>query len=51
MDTIGQPAPTDADRLAAIRDLLDHFDWDHHDRQLALEAIELIVDPGWDGRR
>ena len=36
----------DARRLAAIRDLLHHFDWEHHDRQYALEAIERIADGG-----
>ena len=40
-----QAAPTEAAaRLAAIRRLLDGFDWEFHDRQLALEAIERIVD-------
>ena len=36
----------DTRRLGAIRDLLAHFDWEHHDRQLALEAIERIVEGG-----
>jgi hypothetical protein len=36
----------DTRRLNAIRDLLAHFDWEHHDRQLALEAIARIVDEG-----
>jgi hypothetical protein len=36
----------DARRLAEIRDLLAHFDWEYHDRQLALEAIERIVEGG-----
>lgn len=31
---------TDADRLAAIRDLFAGFDWELDDRQYALEAIE-----------
>ena len=33
-------------RLNAIREVLSHFDWEHHDRQLALEAIERIADGG-----
>ena len=33
----------DALRLREIRDLLARFDWEHDDRQLALEAIERIV--------
>lgn len=36
----------DARRLDRIRDVLAHFDWEHHDRQLALEAIERIADGG-----
>ena len=36
----------DARRLAAIRDVLAHFDWEYHDRQLALEAIDRIADGG-----
>ena len=36
----------DTRRLAAIRDVLAHFDWEHDDRQLALEAIERIADGG-----
>ena len=36
----------DARCLREIRDLLAHFDWEHHDRQLALEAIERIVEDG-----
>jgi hypothetical protein len=39
-------AGEDTRRLGAIRDLLGRFDWEHHDRQLALEAIERIVDGG-----
>ena len=31
-------------RLDAIRGVLARFDWEHDDRQLALEAIERIVD-------
>jgi hypothetical protein len=30
--------------LAAVREVLDGFDWEYHDRQLALEAIQRIVD-------
>jgi hypothetical protein len=33
-------------RLNAIRDLLAHFDWEFHDRQLALEAIDRIAGGG-----
>jgi hypothetical protein len=33
-------------RLSQIRDLLAHFDWEYHDRQLALEAIERIAEGG-----
>jgi ATP-dependent exoDNAse (exonuclease V) beta subunit len=52
METLDpQQQPDDAARMAAIRDLLAHFDWEHHDRQLALEAIDRIADPGWDGAR
>ena len=36
----------DARRLDAIREVLSHFDWEYHDRQLALEAIERIADGG-----
>jgi hypothetical protein len=36
----------DARRLGRIRDLLAHFDWEYHDRQLALEEIERIVTGG-----
>jgi hypothetical protein len=36
----------DARRLADIRQLLGGFDWEYHDRQLALEAIERIVSGG-----
>lgn len=36
----------DSRRLAAIREVLKYFDWEHHDRQLALEAIERIADGG-----
>jgi hypothetical protein len=36
----------DTRRLDAIRGVLDRFDWEHDDRQLALEAIERIADGG-----
>jgi hypothetical protein len=36
----------DAARLAAIREVLAHFDWEFHDRQLALEEIERIAGAG-----
>lgn len=36
----------DARRLDAIREVLRHFDWDYHDRQLALETVERIADGG-----
>lgn len=36
----------DARRLDRIRVLLTKFDWEHDDRQLALEAIERIVAGG-----
>jgi hypothetical protein len=37
----------DEDRqLAEVRQLLAEFDWEFHDRQLALEAIERIVTGG-----
>ena len=36
----------DTRRLAAIREVFAHFDWEYHDRQLALEAIERIVEGG-----
>ena len=39
-------AAEDTRRLDAIRGMLDRFDWEHDDRQLALEAIERIVDGG-----
>lgn len=48
---IGRAHADDTARIAAIRDPLAHFDWDHHDRQLALEAIGRIAGPGWDGAR
>ena len=36
-------AADDARRLAEIRAILAAFDWEHSDRQYALEAIERIV--------
>jgi hypothetical protein len=36
----------DMRRLDRIRDVPRHFDWEYHDRQLALEAIERIADGG-----
>jgi hypothetical protein len=30
-------------QLAEIREIFAHFDWEYHDRQLALEAIERIA--------
>ena len=39
-------AAEDTRRLDAIRGLLARFDWEHDDRQLALEAIERIADGG-----
>ena len=34
----------DAGKLAAIRAVLARFDWEHDDRQYALEEIERIAD-------
>ena len=42
----GADGAEDARRLHAIREVLRHFDWEYHDRQLALEAIERIADGG-----
>jgi len=39
-------AAEDARRLGEIRALLARFDWEHDDRQYALEAIERIADGG-----
>lgn len=39
-------AEEDSRRLDAIRGVLTRFDWEHDDRQLALEAIERIADGG-----
>ncbi len=38
------PAAGDSRRLAAIRDVLARFDWEHDDRQFALEEIERIAE-------
>ena len=50
IEAAGEPAPAavteDTRRLGAIRELLSHFDWEHDDRQLALEAVERIADGG-----
>ena len=40
----------DTRRLSKIREVLSHFDWEHDDRQYALEAIERIAD-GDEGAR
>ena len=37
-------AAEDTRRLDRVRVVLAKFDWEHDDRQLALEAIERIVD-------
>ena len=37
---------SETDTLAQVRAVLAHFDWEFHDRQLALEAIERIVTGG-----
>lgn len=43
-DTDANPAPAeDARRLAEIRAILAAFDWEHDDRQYALEAIDRIA--------
>ncbi len=42
----GRSAAEDTRRLDAIRGVLDRFDWEMDDRQLALEAIERITDGG-----
>ena len=45
--TAGQAsAADDTRRLDAIRALLAGFDWEHDDRQYAIEAIERIADGG-----
>ena len=40
---IGADAADAIKRLAEIRAILDAFDWEHDDRQYALERIEMIV--------
>lgn len=46
-DTIAPGEPgEDTRRLDQIRVVLAKFDWEHDDRQYALEAIERIVDGG-----
>jgi hypothetical protein len=40
------PQHDPAAQLAEIRAILARFDWEHHDRQLALEAIERIAEGG-----
>jgi hypothetical protein len=47
-DGEGPPAEPaeDSGRLDRIRVVLARFDWEHDDRQLALEAIERIADGG-----
>jgi hypothetical protein len=37
------PAPAAVAQLAEVRAVLDAFDWEHSDRQYALEQIEQIV--------
>jgi hypothetical protein len=44
-DPFGAPARAEQ-QLGAIRDLLAHFDWEFHDRQLALEEIDRIAGSG-----
>jgi hypothetical protein len=39
-------AAEDTRRLNAIREVLGRFNWEFHDRQLALEAIDRIVGGG-----
>ena len=39
-------ADDDTQRLDKIRALLARFDWEHDDRQLALEAIDRIAEGG-----
>ena len=52
LEAAGKPGPavactqSDARRLGAIREVLTHFDWEHDDRQYALEKIERIVTGG-----
>jgi len=35
---------TNEEKLAAIRGILAAFDWEHDDRQIALETINSILD-------
>jgi hypothetical protein len=49
LGVIGQARDEERDearRLAEVRAVLAGFDWEFHDRQLALEAIERIVTGG-----
>ena len=47
LEFLGKPSdPGDTARLAEIREVLAHFDWEFHDRQLALERIEQIAGSG-----
>ncbi len=49
IEAAGEPAlaaVTEDTRLNEIRELLSHFDWEHGNRQHALEAIERIADGG-----
>jgi hypothetical protein len=41
-----QPSEDPAAKLARVREVLAAFDWEHDDRQYALEAIESIVFEG-----
>jgi len=41
-----EAAAEDTRRLGAIRGVLSRFDWEHDDRQYALETIERIADGG-----
>jgi hypothetical protein len=42
----GASEAEDSQRLDRVRVVLAKFDWEHDDRQYALEAIERIVDGG-----
>lgn len=42
------PIPPDAVQIAAVRGILARFDWEHDDRQYALEEIDRIVTGGQD---
>jgi hypothetical protein len=39
---------SDAGKLAKIRDILNNFNWEHDDRELALEEIDRIIFGGDD---